>query len=819
MNITAISDILKKTQIILMSGDNDMNDHLCIRKRRIMLWIIVSLVLAGVVFLIDISVLQKNPFLIINNYSDVVISIWQIQTTIASLTLASTAFILSKIENSYYGISIKNLLHLSRKWPRIGLSFWEKIICSVLVPIITLLFVCIDNITSVMCLLFFTGYLATSILVECINVITKSEIYSDWAKNEVDRLINVVCQNDSKDEQQLREAKNQMSLILDGISAEVSSEIRKNVYIIENNTYIYFLQLYNKTSNGELIILREQMLRILIDWLRLSIDTKTDYNIGTVLRVSYPDNFYSTDGSYGIDLFMYSYYRGDVSTTCFDRQLQSVINFVHQGDKEYYAVALYMLKNAIDNADTETFIKLVKAVWRSDPYSSSTEKSSVLITAIAYLYYMALKEDYLPIERGTTFVEKLKSFSEAIILEQFAEEKEKKIVDILSDTELMLSGTSFLIKKFNEPFGWEYLPAGEAKTCHLDRDMLEFLAFYLAVFFKEYDTIFLKKIELVYLLKIAEHFDTNGTIRKEKTAAFESFCKWIGKDETLYCSNKQFYTELIEIIKEKMLEEAVYIREKHEIWNKKIGDMEEIIFCALSDSLLHLNEEPSKAQEESINIEQFLPLKHFSEFTSLYGNDEVIRARVEEELFIKLKNREFLIPFEVNTSKKRGEIQLIAFDEMLQRMRDIGININKSFNYKFYDNYLYGNVAPHIREKVQEYNKTIENVGRWHSGYSNNAIYVDKKLLENVGFYANKENFIKISEELTSEELMKVCERYKTEEGYVFIEHSNSPEIPYSQSELLEFLKVSMIKVHYSFPVELPRDKIGFYTVTRYTDK
>lgn len=85
--------------------------------------------------LFDITVLQKKPIIFLSNYSDVVISIWQVQATMASLTLASTAFILGKIENSYYGISIKNLLHLPRTNPKIDLSFWEKIICSILVPI------------------------------------------------------------------------------------------------------------------------------------------------------------------------------------------------------------------------------------------------------------------------------------------------------------------------------------------------------------------------------------------------------------------------------------------------------------------------------------------------------------------------------------------------------------------------------------------------------------------------------------------------------------------------------------------------------------
>lgn len=131
---------------------------------KIIVWIAVITLISFAIWGLDILLLQKHPIIWISNYSEMILEIWATQATIASLTLASTAFILSKIEDMYYGISIKELLHFSKHLSPIGLSFWEKNICSIIIPAITLIFVVIDNIAVVTFLFLFTVYLATTIL-------------------------------------------------------------------------------------------------------------------------------------------------------------------------------------------------------------------------------------------------------------------------------------------------------------------------------------------------------------------------------------------------------------------------------------------------------------------------------------------------------------------------------------------------------------------------------------------------------------------------------------------------------------------------------
>ena len=224
-----------------------MDKRLHLRFRQLFGWIIALIIFSLGLFAFDLVCLQKNPIIWIGNYSDVVLTIWEVQTTIASLTVASVAFILSKIDIRYYGISIKDLLHLPRYFPKINLSFWEKLICSIILPAVTWFFVILNNMTVVVFFLFITVYFTTSILIECINVITRSSFYEDWAQKIIDQLVNtIIASSNSEDNDSKESAKKQLCIVLDRMELEVSSKIRKGENVNDNNSYIYLVRLMDK---------------------------------------------------------------------------------------------------------------------------------------------------------------------------------------------------------------------------------------------------------------------------------------------------------------------------------------------------------------------------------------------------------------------------------------------------------------------------------------------------------------------------------------------------------------------------------------------
>lgn len=789
-----------------------MDRTLHIRWLRIVLWVLAFTAISFGLWALDIILLQKKPIIWISNYSDIVLTIWQTQTTIASLTLASAAFILGKIDKSYYGISIKNLLHLSRHFPKIELSFWEEIICSIVLPAVTWFFVVLDNITATSFLLVLTVYFAVAILVECINVITKSEIYSEWAQKIVDDLVDTVTAPVEEEKQQHREAaKQQLHIVIRGIEAEVSSEIRSGVNLNESTTYWYFVRLMKRYSSEEMGQFNEQMHAVLIEWLRLTIAIKSEQNIHTVLWASYSETLDPHWGSAGIDVFMCSYYHGDVSTSCFQSEIDSITTDILQAYNDYTAKALYILHNAIYYADADTFAQMIKAVWRSQPYHDSKIKSNVLITISAYLYYMAFKEQYIPIEKGSNYLEKLRAFSDIVILESYKCSKPQTIKDILCNINLIFSGVEFLLNFFNDrAFRWEYIPFGTVKPLQLDRDAIEFLTFYCYLFFKDIQPRNFSQIHLDVLLKMKNYMDKIGMINATYAEAYTAFCKWLGREEESTQVNEGFYASLIVAIKKKMIYEAKDIRSKREVWTNKICDMKKDIADHISKSTLYMNMLPTRECCVNLRFCDFHLLKDFSEHHAIYGIKQVIRSNIESRMFYQISNHNML-DHHVIKKTDSFEDSITAFCEVLQRMKRKGININQSYNFPFFDRSPYRNMTPVISETIRSLNTMIQNMGQWETGYSGVSLYIDSTL-EDIGFCFPHEDFMTVFEELTDSELKYVCQRYKADDGFLFKEYSNSTEIPFTEEELIEYLKIAMIKIRYNFPAKLPRQKIGFIT-------
>lgn len=794
-----------------------MDKPMRVRWWRIIIWIVAFTVISFGAWLLDIVWFQNHPVVWVSNYSDVVLAIWGIQATIASLTLASTAFILGKIDNSYYGISIKNLLHLSRHFPKVELSFWEKIICSIVLPIVTWFFAILDNITAASLLLIFTVYLATSILVECINVITKSEIYSDWAEQVVNQLVDTIAEPVTENEKKQKEAsKKQLRVVIDGISAEVSAEIRHGVNLHESTAYWYLVQLMDHYSGEEMVQFNEQIHAILIEWLKLAINVKSEQNIHTVLWASYPKTLDSRWSATGIDVFMHSYYHGDISASCFQREIDYITKDILQAYDDYTAKALFVLRNTIYYADVDTFAQMIKAVWRSHPYENPEIKSNVLITALAYLYYMAFKEQYMPVEKGRHYLENLRAFSDATILESYGRPMPQTIKDILSDTDLIFDGAGFLLNFFNDrAFNWEYISLGEAKSARLGSDTIEFLTFYCYLFYKRIQQADLSQISLDVLLKMKGYMNKNGIIDDTHSEKYAAFCKWLGKEGEISQANEWFYTSLIQAIKKKMFCEAKDIREKREVWTRKILDMQKDIVKRVSKSALCVDVTQTKEYCVNLRYSDFHLLKDFSEHHEVLGNGQVVQSNIELRLFHQIFCHDMINCCGIKKALDNLEDSITVFEEMIQQMSKKGIHIDKFYNYAFFNRFSYRGIPPIISEKIQTLNSMIQNAGQWETGYRDVAIYVDSTLAT-IGFCFPSEDFMKVSEELTESELKHVCQNYKTDDGYLFKESSNSIEIPFTEEELIEYLRIAMIKIRYSFPAKLPRQKIGF--ITYYTD-
>ena len=144
-------------------------------------------------------------------------------------------------------------------------------------------------------------------------------------------------------------------------------------------------------------------------------------------------------------------------------------------------------------------------------------------------------------------------------------------------------------------------------------------------------------------------------------------------------------------------------------------------------------------------------------------------------------------------------------------MLEHGVRINKYYNLAFFNLFSHRPSASSISDKIKVLDNSMEYAGQWETGYSGISVYVDSHL-DKIGFCVPDENFMKVYETLTDTELRYYAQTYKTENGYMFKEASNSVEVPFSEDELIEYLRIAMVKIRYVFPVLLPRHKVGFFT-------
>lgn len=803
-----------------------MNKYLHIKWLRIIVWIALLFGLAYGLYMFDILYWQLHSIVFLDNYSDVVLVIWQVQAGIASLTIAATAFIIGRIDESYYGISVKSLLHLSRRLPRVGLSFWEKMICSIFVLIITWAFTILNNVTTVTFMLFVTIYLTSSILVECINVITKSEIYSTFAKMLVDQMVDTIMinpynyhvwvkhhgieKNEWKPDEKQKMARVQFHMVIQEIGTEISCKIKSGIYLWDNDTFQYYIGVMSRFSREDEADLYDYMYTILCDWLRVAIEERTEKNISTLLEFSYSDSKDIHWSTAGIAIFMNSYYRGEVYTTCFQAELDNICKSIRQSYEDYTNKALSVLHISIDNADISTFTRIIKSVWLSHPYDYPNRRGNVLITALAYLYYMTFKENYILIDKGQQFVDKLKKFSEAVLIEKAEMIDRIQVKNIFGDVDTMLDSSKFLLEFFeNAGAKWEYLPLGEAKAMHLGDDMVEFLTFYCYLFCQTIEETFLERIPLNSLIKMKSFISNIGNIEANHYAQYSCFCNWLGKSNKFNCNNIYFFNALITLIKKKMFEEATEIRNKKDVWTKKLNDLERNVIELLTSSSLYKGTFAPENNCIFIRYSDFCNLKSFSEHVILSGYDRHVQSAIGKLLFHRMQH--VLDKCGIVWTHENVEAALESLEKMFEQMDANGLTIDQSFNQDFFQLTKYLRPSPEVLKRIEKIKGNIKNAGNWNCGYSNVAFYTDSKRM-NTGIYILEDNFMSITEDLTQKEIAFVRQRYKTNIGYIFKESSNGVEIPFSEDELNEFLKVAMVKTRYVLPATLPRQTVGFFT-------
>lgn len=320
--------------------------------RKMLIWLGCLFVLGLIIYFVDILLFQKCAFLFLSNYAGTVLAIWQVQATVVTLSMAVTAYITSRFDTYFYGISIKELLYYPQKHPNVLLSYWEVIIFTILTLGIAFIFVLLENIASTFFVFLFSLCCTVYIARECIYVITKSERYSIFAKSIVDKLkisiLESTCTNQTITEQKqngesanssnprLKEHITQFKTILVKIDEVVAQKIRDRISLKTDDTYQFFVELVLSFKEKNETEIPDYLFRIIYHWTKQAIDEGTENNLSNIIALSL--NSSQPRKTDCLRLLMNGFYRGEVGEKTFRTIIRYVATLIRPGifDETYF---------------------------------------------------------------------------------------------------------------------------------------------------------------------------------------------------------------------------------------------------------------------------------------------------------------------------------------------------------------------------------------------------------------------------------------------------------------------------------------------------
>jgi hypothetical protein len=755
-----------------------------IKKRKIGIWLVPLVIITLVLVIIDICIIQPNAIHGLENYSDIILVIWQVQATLTTLVIALLALIIGRLEDSYYGIPIKELLSITSN-NKIWLNFWEIIIYVLLMNVCTCISVVGNSLLATSVMWIISTIFIIKLLIECIDVINKSEKYKKKAKEYINGVIEDVLKDPKT--RNVKKEMSKMSVdtkrkrgILKDIIFKMENELKGKILsgelLIEDDTQICFSEINEKFKYAKDIEFYRFMDETLCIWMRTAIKFGSMYNVIELFHISA-----NNKSSNCVDILFNFYYKGQVDEKIILEVIEIYEQKIEDNLSECKEIVLGLLRRTILNSDKDIFTKLVKAIWNNYKPNESQDKGDILLAILAYLYCVNFNENKFVENNSQEFVNQI----------IFKNEYNRYYKDILTRSDVLFEGSRFLFEIFDDDLSkYDYLTHGKTQFVYLKSDIAEFFSCYCIMFFKNngndkniFDNL---KLDSIKLLK--DYVDEDGGICSNFCDKFKRFFKWIGFNDESDKKNLELSEKLNIVLKKKLLEEAIKIREDSDILKNTVDEFKIKILENAKQSSLY-DEESQLPNCNYNNTYEYTDIFYRDLFLKnnyyYYVYENKIINDFENELF--KKSKKFIDQVELNNHDNDRKIstEIEAFKE-----NDVLINC------------YYNNIPNKLESKLNY-------CGPWNNE-EKKTIYIDKRKWI-PGFYIRKD-FFELKEDLTDEEINEELESYKNGEKYSYSIYNSSIVIDFEKDELKDYLKILLFKISFKTSFRLPKEKVGFFT-------
>lgn len=770
---------------------------------------------------------------------------WQVQVTMALISISLTSLIIGKLDYKIYGLDFKSILMISS---RFELNYIEKIMYIIILSIANLWFILYGKLPCLMIFFIMDMISIIQIIIDSYIILFNSGKYKDKIRNYLyDKINDITEKSGIKDvtmilstidvhnrelitNNDIEGLNDNVDYLIDAVKNIKEKCNKENAEELNNlieSSIIYLLELMCK--NGHLSLALKQVDKI--------IDKEFDYVNKENLVIQIIKNLLSlmenlkTERDYR-DLSAYILYRLIYELNIDKHNIREVsylqidcISNVYRNTQlnEYlkenifrYQLSLvipsrlhdssninlikkktinHLVKMLILNLDEKYFEKFFSDFYRDNllglhlthcPYAFE-----IIIVINIFVYYVTMAEELY----SRKFKNSVRKFTE------IKAEKDNISSDSVNSLMIKLGTVVWeyydnVIKEMDET-GFEYIPNTQVKALILTNTIEKYYIFYSIAFLGEYNyqEIINRFFDIILSQKTLQYFNNEGHFKKNIESEFNSFLKFykLKYDEKIVEKLRQFHFILSrKYAKHILLKQQEYSNNEKVI--TKCEEIKEKVYSRLRQNPCYEIVEYTQESEKDIHIATEIELDK----SVLSGDiimigisyEDLIIDTIESELIKAIIEQAYIHTYKYDDSNK--------ITRLLEFIKSKKIEVNTLINGKLTDDWWFTN------DENEENIEKLRKLEECDYNYKLGNMAARNTILSNLGenkFYISIELFeIK---EINNEQINNIIKSDLTpKNNYYEIEILNSIKVLFSTEEVKEYLKLKNMIVNLKFIIK-----------------
>lgn len=557
---------------------------------------------------------------------------WQVQVTIALISISLTSLIIGRLDRKIYGQSVKEILMLSKK---MQLTYIDKIILVILLSVVNLWFVMYGMLGALIVIFIISIIGVLDLIIDSYNILFNPEKYEEkvkeyinlnliaFSKYQPNKLSNIIENIELNNKEliasnEVRNLEISIAYLIEMLFKLSNKEINKEKYFNEillriEKSIINTMKFSKNAGDIEIVIntinkimnvsfdyknkqyLIEELLNILISKNRENCSEETYNKINKYILMDVFDNIdlKTIEKSFisvcQFRCFYWVYKNDTLSGFVREEITNKFINllvpseFENSDTDEYFIRKLaiyYIAKKLIIHNDKEIFSVLLKCLYSKNAFSLNQYRPNkvyeIIITINIFIYYVANKEDACEDE----FKKRVKNFL------YFKVNNETKynlnIKDFAARIGIYIWDCYKIIKDQMPKSDWEYSPSGAAKQLIITETIDEYFIFYsiINIEYYDYEEYINKNFDINICQTILEYFKSDGTLKNDVIENFNDFVKTYrdnfkgDEEEQLYNKMKVLFINTNRLYARLIIEQEKRYYEMHKVQDniKKIKE-------------------------------------------------------------------------------------------------------------------------------------------------------------------------------------------------------------------------------------------------------